>query len=80
MTPANAGSLYTTECSPFKMTFPGAETVNCMGIMANYDGELKYVVVFLFKIGIYSDLLANVLLCSFRVQFVTPALWPTVRV
>lgn len=28
ITPANAGLLYTTECSPFKITLPGAETVN----------------------------------------------------
>lgn len=31
-TPANAGLLYTTECSPFKITLPGAETVNLMDI------------------------------------------------
>lgn len=29
-TPARAGLSYTTECSPFRITFPGADTVNTM--------------------------------------------------
>lgn len=33
MTPASAAFPYTTECSPFRMTFPGADTVNVSAII-----------------------------------------------
>lgn len=48
MTPASAGLLYTTECSPFRIIFPGAETVNRIGILTKCVDKLKYVGVFFF--------------------------------